>query len=357
MDLPTTTDAIQSPTVSANTPVGADRSRTLEHEVMRVIGIVIVAVITGFAVLRWQTGDVQGAIINGLIVAIVSGTLLLGNTPQFRGVALNLFGLAISSGCLISALAVSSNGLLWALLALLVNSMTLSKRWALGLNVCVIAILTATPRLFDTVLHQASWATVAVLITAFSVMTMNHLRTQRHQLVRQANIDPLTEAGNRRLMKKHIEELLAERRADRRGGTLMAIDLDKFKDINDQHGHETGDKVLIEFVRSVYTLLRKGDGFYRMGGEEFVLLLRGMDEAAARSYLPRLHQRLSGEVVTPNGSLEFSAGVATSQLEEGEDWSAWLARADNALYQAKALGRNQLCFHEEPAKPVIAAAI
>ena len=317
---------------------------SLEQSIMRFISVVMITIISGFAIFRWQMGDMRGALIDVFIVMLMAATLALGNTRQFASIALRLFGLTISVACLLSAFFVSSNGLLWALLVILVNGMTMPRNWSITLNTGVIVLLSIAPFLYESLLQQVSWVTVAALISGFSIMSMDQLREQRQRLVRQANIDPLTQAGNRRLMTKHMQDVLEDRRGNRKGATLMIIDLDKFKEINDQHGHDTGDKVLIEFVRSAYSVLRAEDGFYRMGGEEFVLLLRGMDESAARSYLPRLHKRLSGEVVTPSGALQFSAGAAAAI--EGEDWPAWLARADKALYRAKQQGRNQVCFEK-----------
>jgi diguanylate cyclase (GGDEF)-like protein len=120
----------------------------------------------------------------------------------------------------------------------------------------------------------------------------------------------------------------------------MVLDLDHFKRINDDHGHEAGDRVLSRFVEMVRDTLRTEDGLYRLGGEEFVVLLRGMDADSAASSLQELHGRLSGRVDGPEGALHFSAGAAV--LEPGENWSKWLARADHALYEAKRSGRDRL---------------
>jgi len=312
--------------------------------IMYMIGSVIAIVVTGFAIYRWQTGDAPGAAINTLIVAMVVFALLLGRTKRFAAMALNIFGVTISFACLLSSLAVSSNGLLWALLVLLVNALTLERTWSMCLNAFIILVLTAASHLYESLLHQASWTTVALMIMGFSLMSMDQLREQRRQLAEQANLDPLTGAGNRRLMKNHLQAIVKERRGRSRCATLMVFDLDRFKQINDLHGHEAGDEVLCNFVNSVQSSLRDDDGFYRMGGEEFVLLLRGMNAASAQAVLPNLHQRLSGQVQTPSGVLEFSAGAAV--LQDSEDWSAWLARADSALYQAKNAGRNRLVFSD-----------
>ena len=318
---------------------------------MNVIGAVTATVITGFAVYRWWTGDVFGALINLLIIIMVFAALWLGDTKQVQRqrleappLALNLFGVTISAACLLSSLLVSSNGLLWAFLVLWVNALILSRRWALGLNALIILVLTSSLSLYQSLLHQVSWTTVALLMTGFGLMFTDQLREQRRLLASQARIDPLTGVGNRRLMQEHLEDITAERRRDRRVSTLLVLDLDMFKEVNDRHGHEVGDEVLAAFADSVAAALRTEDGLYRMGGEEFVVLLRGMDLATARRELPDLHARLSGRVSTPDGPVQFSAGAAV--LREGEDWSRWLARADQALYAAKSDGRNCLVFSE-----------
>ncbi|GAB3325298.1 GGDEF domain-containing protein [Haliea atlantica] len=311
---------------------------------MNVIGAVTATVITGFAVYRWWTGDVFGALINLLIIIMVFAALWLGKRRRFQPLALNLFGVTISAACLLSSLLVSSNGLLWAFLVLWVNALILSRRWALGLNALIILVLTSSLSLYQSLLHQVSWTTVALLMTGFGLMFTDQLREQRRLLASQARIDPLTGVGNRRLMQEHLEDITAERRRDRRVSTLLVLDLDMFKEVNDRHGHEVGDEVLAAFADSVAAALRTEDGLYRMGGEEFVVLLRGMDLATARRELPDLHARLSGRVSTPDGPVQFSAGAAV--LREGEDWSRWLARADQALYAAKSDGRNCLVFSE-----------
>src|SRR5699024_2925974 len=134
---------------------------------------------------------------------------------------------------------------------------------------------------------------------------------------------------NRRLMQHDLEKAVAERRRGRQPAALMLLDLDHFKRINDRFGHEAGDRVLAEFVQALGAELRTEDGLYRLGGEEFVVLLRGVDPESVEASLGELHRRLSGKVQGPGGPLHFSAGAAV--LKDGENWSKWLARADRAL--------------------------
>lgn len=320
-------------------PVGMAR-RSIEMTVMNYCGITTVVVVTGFVIYRFFTGDSSGATINAVIVALLTSVLLLGRVSRFRQTALILFGFIISLSCLLSAMLVSPNGLLWTLLVLWINFLVLPRGLAIGCNIIIVLTLTASFTLFDSLLHQISWATVAVLISGFGLVFTNQLREQRRMLSELATLDPLTGAGNRRLMQHELEKAVAERRRGRRPATLMVLDLDHFKHINDQHGHEAGDRVLSEFVEALHEALRTEDGLYRLGGEEFVVLLRDMDGDTAQTKLGDLHSRLSGKVQGPDSPLHFSAGAAV--LKDAENWSKWLARADRALYEAKRAGRNRL---------------
>jgi len=312
----------------------------LELIVMNYCGWTTVVVVTGFVFYRFFTGDLQGALTNAVIVALLTGVLLAGRVPRLRQAALVAFGLIITAACLMSALLVSPNGLLWAFLVLWINFLVLPRVVAAVFNLSVTFILAAHTELFDSVLEQISWVTVALLISTFSFFFTRQLREQRRMLSELATLDPLTGAGNRRLLRHDMETAIAQKHRGRRPSTLVVMDLDHFKRINDNHGHEAGDQLLERFVQTVRAALRTEDGLYRMGGEEFVLLLHDMDRETAETSLEDLHRRLSGRVETPDGALMFSAGAAV--LQPGENWSQWLARADRALYQAKNGGRNRL---------------
>lgn len=324
---------------SLDWPQGIAR-RSLETTVMNYTGITTVLVVTGFAVYRFLTGDTSGAVTNAVIVVMLTAALLLGRVHRFRQGALILFGFTISLSCLLSAMLVSPNGLLWTYLVLWINFLVLPRHVAIACNLIITLTLTASVSLFDSLLHQISWVTVAVLISGFGLVFTKQLREQQRMLAELATLDPLTGAGNRRLMQHELEKAVAERRRGRRPATLMVLDLDHFKRINDEHGHEAGDRALSEFVDALRDALRTEDGLYRLGGEEFVALLRDMDADTAKANLDDLHRRLSGKVNGPEGALHFSAGAAV--LNEGENWSKWLARADRALYEAKRAGRNRL---------------
>lgn len=167
-----------------------------------------------------------------------------------------------------------------------------------------------------------------------------------------ASIDPLTGASNRRFF---LDQAAIEISRARRLGlplSVVMLDIDFFKAVNDRHGHEAGDRVLVELARTIRATLRSGDIFARLGGEEFILMLPGQDLTEAAQMAERLRQRVeTSDCEGCPAHITVSAGV-TGLQGEGDRIGDLLRRADLALYQAKAQGRNQVCL----APPVVAAA-
>ena len=330
-------------TAELNWPEQMQRFGT-ERSVMFYIGGLSAFAIAGYSIYRIAVGDWTSAFINVTIFIAMIVPLILGRTKRWQRLAIPLFGTVITASCIGSALLIGSNGLLWAFLVFWVNTFLLSFRSAIILNAVAIVTLSAHPRLFDSMLEQISWITVAILITAFGLFYAHQMRRQRRMLRRLATHDSLTGIGNRRLMQYRLTQAVDEFNGLDRPYTLVVLDLDHFKRLNDSHGHEAGDQALRHFAQKLDDSLRTQDDLFRMGGEEFVMLLRDMDATAAGKALPDLHRRLSGCVDGPDGPILFSAGGAA--LRASEDWSRWLGRADRALYKAKRSGRNTLVMDE-----------
>jgi diguanylate cyclase (GGDEF)-like protein len=175
------------------------------------------------------------------------------------------------------------------------------------------------------------------------------LRRQQAELQRLAVLDPLTGVINRREFERVFRHELV--RAQRMGGTtsLVAVDLDHFKAVNDRHGHPVGDLVLQQVAHKLTALLRRYDVLARYGGEEFMILLPQTDLPAALAVAEKLRAAVQAMALRVDGvapgavapHLTVSLGVATSTptLREFEQL---YARADQALYEAKRRGRNQV---------------
>ena len=157
-----------------------------------------------------------------------------------------------------------------------------------------------------------------------------------------ASEDHLTGVFNRRAAEGRLAEDVA--RAERGGGTLSVamVDVDRFKPINDEHGHRAGDTCLIYFAEVLARNVREGDWVARWGGDEFAVGLwqAGEEEASAERVLERVAEALrENPVVLPNGEearLTFSAGVC--RWKAGDDGRKLVSKADEALYGAKAQG-------------------
>lgn len=172
------------------------------------------------------------------------------------------------------------------------------------------------------------------------------LREARSRLEIMATTDELTGIANRRAALNRLQEALA--RAARTGTdlNLVMMDLDRFKNLNDTHGHAAGDVVLKEFVARLKPHLREYDVFGRIGGEEFVVVLPDMDLATGKIVAERLRTQVSGTPIQlPDGTevqVTVSAGICAAPRGKAESVDAFLAAADAALYRAKSAGRDRI---------------
>jgi diguanylate cyclase (GGDEF)-like protein len=163
------------------------------------------------------------------------------------------------------------------------------------------------------------------------------------RLERLATIDELTGALVRREFMARAELLLAHANRTRSRMAVAILDIDHFKAINDGHGHAAGDRALFHFASIVSTGIRRGDIFGRLGGEEFAVLLPDTSGADAVVIVDRLRLQIAAAALAiPGGEVQctFSAGV--EEYEMVESLENLMARADAALYSAKAMGRNRV---------------
>lgn len=170
------------------------------------------------------------------------------------------------------------------------------------------------------------------------------LRQLRDLATRAAQTDELTDISNRRHMWALLENLLdGAHPSGARQGCLCLFDLDLFKQINDRFGHQAGDTVLVDFARTVQGNIRLRDGFGRIGGEEFMLLMPDTSILHAKKIVDRIFAAVHARRPLPNAedfTYTFSAGLAEIKAEDTPQ--SVYSRADQALYQAKHDGRDRL---------------
>ena len=168
------------------------------------------------------------------------------------------------------------------------------------------------------------------------------------ELTRMAMTDPLTGIFNRRhFMNATINELQRFHRHSHPVG-MVILDIDNFKHINDEFGHDTGDRVLVHTAATCKTLLRTNDVFGRIGGEEFTVLLPETPLEEAGTIAERLRELICNSPLELNsGQLGYTASFGVTKLQSGDQSSEQaLKRADLALYRAKANGRNNVVVFE-----------
>jgi diguanylate cyclase (GGDEF)-like protein len=182
---------------------------------------------------------------------------------------------------------------------------------------------------------------IALTLTTIGLLVGWHEEAE-HELRKQADTDGLTGLLNRRAWRALAVGAIDKVR--REGGTaaILMFDIDHFKGINDRWGHEAGDHALQLIAQSLRDCSRRSDLLCRYGGEEFCLLLLGVDEQSARDVDERLRSVLRSRAATDGGlALDFSSGLAIL-CDEDTNIQSLLRRADMALYEAKAAGRGML---------------
>jgi len=199
-------------------------------------------------------------------------------------------------------------------------------------------------------LHTAILAAVAGLISAFAwgigamvVRSMASENAAKSELEHLLLTDSLTNVGNRRFLTRRLDEEVMRAQRYGRALTVVFFDLDYFKEVNDQYGHQAGDVVLQRVAQCLSSNIRSSDHIARFGGEEFVVLLTetGIDDALAQ--VERMREAVANlEFTEPPVRIRVSAGLA--QWMDSETGDSLLQRSDRALYRAKAEGRNRACL-------------
>jgi two-component system cell cycle response regulator len=171
------------------------------------------------------------------------------------------------------------------------------------------------------------------------------LREKVQQSIELALYDPLTGLNNRRFLENHLATMLDNARVRRTPLTLMILDIDHFKLVNDTYGHDCGDEVLKSFADRLRGVIRGGDLLCRLGGEEFVIVMPNVEIRAAARIAERARQAIEQErfVIDADGrAIPVTTSIGVAERGPDDDTSTLFRRADRALYRAKSEGRNRV---------------
>ncbi|MGD9923772.1 MAG: GGDEF domain-containing protein, partial [Pseudorhodoplanes sp.] len=293
-----------------------------------------------------------------LPVFLVAGSLLWFTACQFQPFLLSATARLTLASCLVAGYSFAFTRELW-----LGRHDGLVSRWPVMAIVAVHALLfpirvpylLSVPFPLGAPVRDADVSSLLIftpLLYAFAMvfllMALTKERAESNQR-HAATVDPLTGIPNRRGFTERAERLLGRSRQVQSPVALLLFDLDRFKTVNDRFGHRTGDAVLTVFTQSAAQSLRPLDLLGRIGGEEFVALLPGVNAETAIEVAERVRTNFATAAREVGGlpvTATVSVGTACAVLS-GYDFDALYASADAALYRAKQNGRNRI----EPGQP------
>lgn len=278
----------------------------------------------------------------GLIVIVVS-VCIVNFWYCWRGIyclGINLFGIvpAITVAITVSTLQLGVMGSYWAFLGTFAIYYILPEKQAWKVNVVFVGIVCFAA--YQVLEMSVAIRFIAILLgTSFFVFGAIHeIYRQHFKLKEQAVLDPLTRLYNRFLLQDTLDHAVYQNRRTGNPVSLIMLDLDHFKAINDDFGHDMGDRVLKAVGEILLHNFRVSDMPFRIGGEEFLVILYNTDNEGCLEVARKLQEEIQHLSILPDRSVTASMGIST--LVPGMDREAWLKKCDENLYRAKNSGRN-----------------
>ncbi|MGB1263902.1 MAG: GGDEF domain-containing protein [Cognaticolwellia sp.] len=324
--------------------------RSTSEKMLLILSAGAVVTISPFVYLRWSEADMVMAVIDAVIVAITSAFFAFVYVTRKVKTA-KLMIASFLAVAIVTIVAIRGQSHLFWLFPSMISFFYILPERTAGL-ICGIAITLIAIILFPiTALLEFLTTLFTLVLTAvftYVIFSNNHKINEKLTLL--TRIDPLTLAGNRRALDNKLVNILADQKRTPSQTSLLLLDLDHFKRINDNYGHASGDRVLVELAKLIRNSSRPLDKLYRFGGEEFIVLPLKVDLFAAQQVAEKLRRLIAQATFADEISLTVSIGVA--QYRAGESAESWISRADAALYAAKNSGRNRVVIEAEAADKV-----
>ena len=316
-----------------------DSKNKFQLGMVYLFAIIATLVVAPFCVIRFLSGEHLNALVDLVIVAASINSAFYtwrhGKVTKFISIITSAL---YSTSTVIVAHINDPIFVFWLFPILLANVFLLGATAALVTNIITIAAIIPIALKLPTI--TSSFAMLSSLLMCASLAYVFALLTHRQQQLLQsiAVQDPLTQLGNRRAMDEELRLSIEDCARNQTPATLIVLDLDFFKMVNDKFGHNLGDVVLVDLANLLKKRIRKTDRAFRFGGEEFVVLTRNTALKEALIIAEQLRAQTEAELKDPDGALTASFGCA--QLHPDETADEWFERADKAVYQAKQQGRN-----------------
>lgn len=314
--------------------------RHFDEAIVLMFCALTVLFITPFVAFRLFTGEWLHAAINALAtLAILANGIYVSRTRRTE-IAAPLLAALFTSTLLTVVYLFDTDMLMWTYPVTTAMFFVLKPRNAIRLNLLILAVL--TPRVIEFI-DGSGIVTFYITLLGTNVLALTFaagMRLSRSRLSVMAERDALTGARNRHSLEPMLDAALEKQRQQETPASLMVIDLDRFKEINDQFGHDVGDRALKEIVEILTHATRTGDDVFRYGGEELVVLANGAESGPAGRLAEKLRRRIRRTPLDTVGPLSVSIGVAEARA--GDTPESWFRRADALMYRAKEEGRNRV---------------
>lgn len=317
-----------------------------EQQFLVLLALLAVVAITPFGLWRLWDGDRFQALVDALVVLTLVLMAALGARERWFRVSAALFALFYTLGVAAVVWRQGVDALFWVYPAATAVFFILRAREALGLSLISLVVNTTLVWGQAGPLQIATFVVTNFLVCLFAYLFAARMWSAYRRLTAEATSDPLTGVGNRRLLDDTLQAVV-EAPAPA-GQTLLMLDIDHFKEVNDQYGHATGDLCLQRLTRRLGEQLTADQRLYRYGGEEFMILIEG-DLQQGRRLAEQIRAAVAGQPLIRELLVTVSLGVA--ELGPGQDRRSWLQAVDGAVYQAKAQGRNGVVLAPLAAAP------
>lgn len=314
--------------------------RTTSEIILLMISAFAVIAISPFIYLRFIVDDYVMAALDAVIVILMSLFFLFTYKTRKADLAKLIFAILIICAIILIIALRGQSHTYWIYPTVIAMYYMLPEKSAIA--ICIAAISVILFILYPSI-NNIDFFTILMTLTLtsfFSYIIFSNYNKTNAKLALLATVDPLTLCGNRRALDSVLLDTLSAQRREKSSISLILLDLDHFKKINDTYSHATGDKVLVDLVQLMSRHTRALDSIFRYGGEEFILVPLKVDWVAAELMAEKLRKLVEEHEFTDNIKITISIGVAQYKTEEAAE--SWIARADHALYKAKNAGRNQV---------------
>jgi len=307
------------------------------------ITIAGLVLITPFAVYQATIG-------RGVLSALGLGILLclIGNAWHCRRIGrVGLLAVVTQMPLLIVFVLIATHrlheiGVLWCFPVILAIYCMVPERWAIGGNLLLLALqFPIVWQVLEPAVAVRACTTLAT-VSLFTAILVRVISRQQRALHQALITDHLTGCLNRVTLEGTLEAALGHAAQTGQPATLFALDIDRFKRINDEAGHAAGDEVLRRVAQVLLEQCRPGERVFRTGGEEFLCVLGRIDERAIGERIGAWYEAIAAARPLPDREVTVSVGVAV--LRPGETADEWTGRADAALYEAKDGGRDRFAL-------------